>query len=415
MRYNLGLMDQYPIEAAGSTIENNPMYRVIFKHAIDPIKLEDAFKKAIVYYPLFGTEVAFDSKYYLRTNERPLKIIEAKEEDRPKNFGKNTNGYPWQCCIDGRNMTFEWLHGVSDGVGALHFLKQVLLIYFGYPAKEANAKFLVAPGLEPFFDQKEKGIDFSEDPEGFSFKEFPAHKNRGYRTDSYSLRADTSEILKLAKTTQSSVAPIITVLFSMAIRKHLPLKMKNRNVACNVVLDLRRPLNYETMHNCVEYKRITYTDLHESMSFTSVVQEYKEVLDKARIVQNVVRIITDRVKLFLMYHIFPSKKWVKFCVKMVGKILKDIDCNFVMTYPGKIDLPDEVMEKIENIDFKVWHDFGECIIAAVDFNGMFNLNISENFVEKGIVEDFIEISRSYGIHWEMIAKGEFEQAHFEEE
>ena len=46
---------------------------------------------------------------------------------------------------------------------------------------------------------------------------------------------------------------------------------------------------------------------------------------------------------------------------------------------------------------------------------MFNLNVSENFVEKGIVEDFIEISRSYGIHWEMIAKGEFEQAHFEEE
>ena len=63
MRYNLGLMDQYPIEAAGSTIENNPMYRVFFKQPIDPIRLEEAFLKAIKSYPLFCTKVAFDQEY----------------------------------------------------------------------------------------------------------------------------------------------------------------------------------------------------------------------------------------------------------------------------------------------------------------------------------------------------------------
>jgi len=406
-------MDKYPIEAAGSRIENNPMYRVIFKSPIDPIKLEDSINKALDYFPLFKSKVLFDKEYYLETNNKPLVIRNIDEDNRPKTFGRNTNDYPWAICYFENKLTFEWLHGVSDGVGALKFLSHILLEYFEVDKKPTD-KYLVGPGLEPFFDSNEKGIDFRADPEGFSFKEFKKIKNRGYKTDSHELRCDTQEILNLAKTTGSSIAPIITILFSQALRKHLPQTMKNRDVACNVVLDLRRPLNYETMHNCVEYKRITYTDKYDDMSFTSVAKEYKAILDNARLLPNVVRIITERVKDFELCHMFKNKFIIKTLFKIVGLLLKDKDCNFVVTYPGKIVLPGKVKNKIENIDFKVWHDFGECIIACVDYNGKFNLNISENYMEKGVVEDFIELSSKLGIHWQYLKTSVFEQAHFEE-
>lgn len=406
-------MDQYPIEAAGSTIENNPMYRVFFKSPIDPIRLEEAFRKAIIKYPLFGTKVEFDKEYYLIDNEAPLKIIKSEEKDRPKTFGKNTNNYPWMCCYSENKLTFEWLHGVSDGTGALNFIKTVLIYYFNAEESIQNVKTLVASGLEPFFDKNEKGINFINEKEGFSFKQFPVYK-RGYESDCYCLKADTKEILSLAHNTYSSVAPVISVLFSKAIRMHLPENMKNRDVACNIVLDLRRPLNYETMHNCVEYKRITLTDERDNKSLTSVFQEYKDILDKARLKENVVKIITDRVKMFKAYHFLPFKKWLKFCVKLVGLLIKDSDCNFVFTYPGKIDLPEKVMDRVENIDFKVWHDFGECILAAVDYNGSFNMNICINFVEKGVIEDFIKLCDGVGIHWQIVEKGLHVQAHYEE-
>jgi len=414
MRYNLGYMDKYPIEAAGSTIENNPMYRVVFKRPIDPIRLEGAVYEALKNYPLFKTSVEFDKEYYLLTNDRQIRLFNVKEADRSKNFGKNTNGYPWQLCYFEDKLTFEWLHGVSDGVGALNFLENILCHYFGVSPEVEKYNYLVAPGLEPFFDTKEKGKDFQVDPEGFSFKKFPKIENRGYKTDCHELRANTEEVVKCAKLNCCSVAPLITILYSKAIRMHLPAELKNKNVACNVVLDLRRSLNYETMHNCVEYKRLTYTDHHDTLSFRSVCEDYKEKLDRGRIEQNVVRAITERVNTFKAYHILPFKGFLKFCVKLVGIVLKDVDCNFVFTYPGKISMPNEVMDGIENIDFKVWHDFGECIISAVDFKGKFNLNISENYAEKGIVEDFIKLSSEYGIHWEELAYGEFEQAHFEE-
>jgi len=407
-------MDQYPIEAAGSKIENNPMYRVVFKQPIDPINLEEAIRKAIIKFPLFGTKVKFDKEYYLQTNNKPIIIKNVNEENRPKTFGKNTNGYPWQICYENNKLTLEWLHGITDGCGALEFLEEVLKCYF-HVEKTIKNKYLVGPGLEPFFDSKEKGLNHKTDPTGFPFSRFPYIKNRGYKTDCHELVCETKDILELATITNSSVAPIITILFSKALRNKLPANLKNKRVACNVVLDLRRPLNYETMHNCVEYKRMTYIDEYEDMSFTSIAQEYKHLLDNARLLPNVVKIITDRVKLFKAYHLFPSKRYLKSCAKLVATFAKNTDCNFVMTYPGKIKLPKRVADKIENIDFKVWHDFGECILACVDYKGQFNLNISENFVDKGVVDEFIKLSNEVGIHWQIKHVGEFEQAHFVEE
>lgn len=413
MRYNLGYMDKYPIEATGTVIENNPMYKVTLKTPVNPILLESSLLKAIKDYPLFGTKVMYDKEYYLETNTNPLIITKAKEEDRPLTFGKNTNGYTWQVCYFDNILTFEWLHGTTDGVGAMNFILRVLMYYFDCPTEIANKSYLVAPGLEPFFDTKEKGIDFKNDPEGFSFKKFKK-KYTGYTTDCHLLKADTKELLALSNTAESSVAPIIAILFSKAIRMHLPSNMKNRKVACNIVLDLRRSLGYDTMHNCVEYKRITYDDHFDSMSFREVAKEYKRKLDDARLTPNIIKIVTDRIKLFKSYHITRNKHLLKGIVKLIGLVLKDRDCNFVITYPGKIDLPKAFIDQVEDLELKLWHDFGECIIACMDYNGTFNLNISENFYEKGIVEDFIKLSENYGIHWKEVSCTPFTQAHFVE-
>jgi len=405
-------MDKYPIEAAGSTVENNPMFRVVFKRPVDPIRLEDAVIKAFKAYPLFQTCVKFDKEYYLKTNEQPIVILKCNEETRPKTFGKNTNDYPWRVFYEGCTMWIEWLHGVSDGMGVLCFLKQILLIYCEYPI-ETKPLNLFAPGLECYYDEDEKGIDFKVDPAGFNFKHFPVIK-RMYKTDCHVLTADTKEIVNLAHICQSSVAPVIAILFSQALRMNIPKKVKKRNVSCNIVLDLRRPLGTDTMHNCVDYKRITYVDEYDKMNFKAIAKEYKKILDKARLTPNVVRAMTERVKTFKMYHIIGKKGFLKFCVKLVGLALKHSDCNFVVTYLGKLTLPKEVYEKLENIDLKAWHDFGECIICALDYNGKFNLNISENFVNKNVVNDFIKLSGDLGIHWKEVECSTFEQAHFEE-
>ena len=414
MRYNLGHLDRYPIEAAGTGIENNPMLKVYFKEPIDPLRLESAVYQAIQRNPLFGTKAEFKREYYLVDNKKPVKIIHAKESERPLTFGQSTNDYLWQCCYYDNEMTLEWVHGVADGNGALTFLKHILMAYCRMELPSTKMVNLVGPGLEPFYDRDEKGVDYKIDPPGFSIRDFPSFKHRGYETDFHFLTADTSEVLSCTKACESSVAPIIIVLFSRALRMHIPKSAKNRNVSCNVPVDLRRILGYETMHNCVDMKRITYQDRHDDMSFKDVAKEYKKAVDNMRLTPNAIRMLTDRVNTLKILHIPKSRRGVKFMMRLISLIMKHTDCNFQVTYLGKMGLPPEVRDKVDDIIAKEWNDFGECTICCLDNDGRFNLGITENFVEKGVVEDFIKLSRDVGIYWTEIESSVYTQAHYQE-
>jgi hypothetical protein len=90
--------------------------------------------------------------------------------------------------------------------------------------------------------------------------------------------------------------------------------------------------------------------------------------------------------------------------------MKHTDCNFVFTYLGKMDLGEEIMSGISDFSFRSWTDFGECNLAAVDFGGTLVLTICENFYNKEIIKDFIDICNEKGIHFEIEREYEYEQA-----
>ena len=96
--------------------------------------------------------------------------------------------------------------------------------------------------------------------------------------------------------------------------------------------------------------------------------------------------------------------------KVVAGASKHADCNFTFTYLGRIDLPDEVMLGLSDFNFRSWPDFGECNVAAVDFGGTLILNICENYRDKGIIPDLINICNNVGIHFEKVDEFIFEQA-----
>lgn len=411
MRYNLGYLDKYPIETTGTCLENVPMYRVILKNPVDPIKLEEAVKKAIEVYPLFKTEVKYDKEYYLETNDKPLIILNVSEEERPRYFGVETNGYPWRVTYYGNSISFEWNHGVTDGAGAKIFFEDLIRLYFGYDPVTKLKSFLLAPGIEPFYDPNEKGKDFVEDPVGFNVKDLPRQYQK-FETMCHSLECDTKELLEITKTCKTSVAPLIAVLFSKALRKHINPKAKNKKVACNITMDIRKPFNYETMHNCVNMLRYTYLDEYDDMNIATVANIYKKKLDNNRLLPNVVKAVSDRVGICKAYHMIPIRKFWHFAVNVYGLIGRNSDCNFVFTYIGKVNLPEEVMEKIENIDFRLVPDVGQCCISAVDFNGRFNLRVHTDLFDYGVQQSFIEISKSIGLHWEDQGIKKFKQSLF---
>ena len=100
----------------------------------------------------------------------------------------------------------------------------------------------------------------------------------------------------------------------------------------------------------------------------------------------------------------------KALANIVAKSMKHGEGNFVFTYFGKMDLGEEVMKGIRDFSFRSWTDFGECNLAAIDFGGTLVLNICENFCDKKVIDDFIDICNEKGIHFEIAREYEYEQA-----
>lgn len=405
-RFDMGVMDLYPIVANKTKIENNPFLQVKMKEKVDADRLYDAVKEALVDYPLFACTLKYNNGYYLEINKNEFELIASSEQDRPLVFGDHTKGYLWQICYDEYVISLEWCHGVSDGRGGYAFFSAILRHYFGIHIPVVPA---FEPGLESFYDKEEKGIKQKKQENGFRASDVPYSK-RGYRTDCHILKAPMQEVLALTKRSDASPATVLPPLFSRALRKYIRPTAKNKNVCCNVVVDCRGVMGFETMHNCIISKNITYVDKFDKMDFSLVSTLYRAILDLAVQKENIIAEATKTTDMIRpIVNIRP-----RFLQKTVGKIVADVlkhsDSNFTFTYLGKVNLPDEVMDGIDDFNFRSWTDFGECNIAAVDFKDVLILNICENYIDKNIVPEFVSICSEVGIHFTETETLLFEQA-----
>ena len=405
-RYQLGVMDLYPIVVNKTCIENSPLFKVQFVEKVDVERLYNAVKCALKEHPLFACTIVYDKQYYLEEHDKEFRFYNVNEENRPLTYGDATNGFLWQICYDDYHVVFEWCHAISDGRGGYEFFASVLSHYFNV---KRPVELHLDLGLESLYDKKEKGIPQKKQPNGFNAKHMPYMK-RGYKTDCHVLKVPMKEVLSVSKKNDSSPAAVIPPLFAMAMRKNLNERIKNRNVCCNVIIDCRAPTKFKTMHNCVVSKKLTYINKYDQLDFSLVSTVYRSLIDVAVQPENIIRESTNMVNTLKPLVSIKPRFLQKALINIVAKGMKHTDSNFVFTYLGRMDLSEEVMKGINDFYFRSWTDFGECNLSAIDLGGTLILNICENFYNKEIIKDFIAICNEKGIHFEIAKEYQYEQA-----
>lgn len=410
MRYELGIMDRYAIAVTGSVMENASFFKATLDEQTDAEKLLAAVKTALEYHPLFKCKMCYDKQYYLEDNENEeIILFHTDTENRPKEFGKNTNGYLFQICYYENTVSLEWCHAVTDGRGAIRFFSDILSAYFGMQMPNIPEKFPLKLGFENIYDKSVKPLGQIKQPAGFNAKDLAVIPN-GYKCTSHVLKVSAAQVLRVAKKIDATPAAILVPLFCRAVRAHLPAGAKNRNVSCSIVVDLRAPSKLETMHNFVGTKLITYQDKFDDFDLPKLSTIYRGILDLFVQPENIISAATDFIDDTGFLYTMRPLALQKVVIKTVNKIVKRRMNNFAFTYLGRVPFPEGVKAHLLDFNFRSWPDIGDCVIAAVDLNGTLIIDVCENYVDKGIVNTFIDICKKYGMDIEDTGSNTFEQA-----
>jgi len=399
--YRIGHMDLYSIAVQYTPLENCSFYQCVFKENIDGNKLIAAVRAALDYFPLFKTQLAYKGEYYLKFNNNDVSkaIKHTNVEDRPKEFGsiKTTNGYLFQICYFDNNITFEWCHGVTDGVGALNFLSTILDKYFNVETGPIPKEFPLDLPFENIRDKSIKTYGQIKQAPGFKNASFPIVDN-GYKCRTTILKIPAKDVLSLSKRVDATPVAILAPLLCKAIRSHIPTEAKNRNVSCGIIVEGRRPLNFPTMHNFIFNKVITYTDALDNKDIQTQGTIFRSILDLYCLKENLVGTANSMMQIEdRLYRIKPRFLRL-FIMKRLCSYIKTRMNNIAFTYIGRVPFSQTVKDQMTDFTFRSWPDIGGCICAMADLNGTLILNITDNYLDPGIVDTFIKLCKNNNIN-----------------
>ncbi|MBO4291154.1 MAG: hypothetical protein J5898_04530 [Lachnospiraceae bacterium] len=410
MRYELGNMDRYSIAVMGTVMENSSFMKAMLDETVDADRLMKAVKTALEYHPLFKCKMSYDKQYYLEDNDNAeLILFNVDTHDRPKEYGKNTNGYLFQVCYFENTVSLEWCHAVTDGRGASRFFSTVLDSYFGVELPGIPEKFPLSLGYESIYDKSVKPRSQIKQPAGFRAKDMEVIDN-GYKCISHILRVKTDEVLKVTKKIGVTPSTVLIPLFCRAIREHLPKNAKKRNVSCGIIVDCRKPMKMDTMHNFVYNKVITYQDKFDSYDLSELGTIYREILDLFVQPENIIWACTDMKDSTDFLYTLRPLKLQRILMKIVAKIIKRTMNNIGFSYLGRVPFSEKVKSHLKDFDFRSWTDIGDCVISAADLNGTLILDICENYADKGVIDSFVSICKNFEINLEETETTIFEQA-----
>lgn len=405
-RYELDTMDIYSVAVNKTPMENASFFSIELDEPVDEKKLVAAIGSAISFHPLYGCRIVEKkNRCYLERNDRPVVVFNVKEEDRPKIFVRGTNDYCFQVTYYENRITFEWYHIITDGAGAFEFLYSLLNAYYDQAPKEPPETFETDTYLRDLVDRNARPLGRKKEPAGFNNRYLPVEK-RGYQCMTHCITVPVEDVIRVCKKAESTPAAVFVPLISRAVRKNLPMHIKNRNVSCNVMIDVRNRLGIKSMHNAVVGKVLTYTDEIDKLDFDTIATCYRSMLDLALERENLIYTITDMAKSIDLVMLLRKLK----LAKPAASIIKNTMNNIVCTYVGKLSFCDVVQSHIKKIDVRSWPDVGNLVVALVDFNGKFVINITENYRNQNIIPDFLKELEAQGISYEYDRSLIFEQA-----
>ena len=392
---------------AVSQDERSNVFRLSFylDEIVDPDILEQAVNEILPRFETFSVTLKNGLFWnYFASNHRPF-VVEPEVAQICKYFKPiQNNGYLFKVYYLDNKITLETFHALSDGSGALQFLKSITFTYFCLRGFDLSSEGKILS--EKPYSKKESEDNFVSNYDKnnkLNLKEDKAYHITG---ESFSrhwvfllkIKFDTTSFISMIKAKyQVTLTQYITALFAYSIySESLDFVGKKKPIKALIPVNLRPYFDSVTLRNFSLYIKASYDANKPKWTFEEMLEvtktQFKEQLDKD-ILHGRISALVGFEKNFLIRILPLALKTIAF--KIGYNILGESISTVSFSNLGIVDLPDSLKSKVLDADF-VNAGYG-IAMTGISLHGKTNILLATPLKDLSIMSFFVQHLVNEGI------------------
>ncbi|WP_042221016.1 condensation domain-containing protein [Oceanobacillus manasiensis] len=396
---------------------NSSVYRVsvLMKDMVDEEGLQEALDSVIKRFPTLAVKVRKGVFWdFMESNEEKLSV--QKETTYPCHpiNPKENNGYLFKVLYFNKRIAVEIFHSLTDGTGAVEFLKTLIYQYLTLRGEE-----IAVDGDALLFSDQVPSKYETED----SFEKYYQKSNRNYLQDkvqrAFQIKGtpfdpkgvnvihgviSASALNNVAKRMGVSITEFITALVIYAIYSEtMKYGIYKENISIAIPVNLRQRFPSVTLRNFFSVVNVR-VDINGDITLEEIMKAVSEQLKSKTDKQHLQDEINRHVQLqkSLKTRIVPlSLKYpaMRYGFTHYGEMAKTL----TLTNLGNINLPDSMKGYIERMEVALYPTKNSpisCGVATV--NDQMTITFARSIVESEVIKSFFsQLSRLTGLNVEV--------------
>ncbi len=387
---------------------------------VDKNTLQKALNITIEDFPLFKSVIKSGLFWYYfeKSNIEPV----VKEEYLPPLsilFDINKKDLLFRVMYYRNRISFEVYHALTDGTGALQFLRTLVFNYLLIKHSDD------LKGTNPILDYDASSSQKSDD----SFQRYRTDSNnllvkktkikkqsayliKGLKIPEYRLKVvegvmPIKEILKVTKEYNTSLTIFLAAILMISIYEEMPTRHKKYPVVLNIPVNLRNYFNSETARNFFGVINVSYNFKENSCELQDVIKSLQNSFKENLTAEN----LSSRINALMSLEQNYLLRAIPLTFKNMGlKKANDIfDKGWTssLSNVGKVEMPPELRPYISSFD--VFVSTNKLQACACSFGDYFRISFTSAFVSTDILRRFFRHLTCLGIPVDIVANKIFEE------
>lgn len=374
------------------------------KEDIDPAVLQSAVNASVREYPNFLSAMRKGAFWYY-LEETDTKPVVVPERDRlcHEIYDGDNSVLLFEVSYYRNRINLEIFHALTDGTGALEFLKDIVFHYIKLAHKEEISPDLVF--MESSASHWEKNTDsfskyYSKEKRKMpqvtkSVYNLKYKKNEEQRIRAIEAIADVKDVLRAAHENNTTLTVFLTAVFFESIRNGMSVQNLKKPVVLMVPVNLRQYFPSETTKNFFGLIDVKYDFSKESGEFGDIIEKinasFKEKLNAEFLAVRMNKLQGMERNFFAKMAPLPLKN----LALRIARAWESRDQTAVISNVGRVKMPEE-MDKFIDM-FGVLSSTLKLQLCMCSFGNKLQMGFSSAFMSSDIEKEFVRCLTRRGI------------------